>query len=132
MIVVNFFKNHWLVLMLAIGVSVIYGSHHFFISRVLERQGLEYYPVTLAGNRDEGAFYGQRASAVFQGQWLAGDISVAGNQNSPAILPKIKATAGIIASSMSLISDLTTIMFSNLNIANWESANLGQFSDILG
>ena len=82
-------KGHWLVLALAVLVSLIYGSHHFFISRELTGRGLEYYPVTIASNRDEGAMYGPRASAVFEGQLIAGDVSISGNEKSPSILPML-------------------------------------------
>lgn len=73
--------------MISVLVGLIYGSHHFFISRFLAERGESYYPVTIASNRDEGMMYGPRAKAVFLGQWKAGDVSIAGNEDSPSMLP---------------------------------------------
>lgn len=70
---------------LALFVGFIYGSHHIFIPWELD--GEPYEPVTIAANRDEGAMYGPRANAVYYGDLVAGDISVAGNERGPSPLP---------------------------------------------
>lgn len=82
-------KSSWTVITFAILVGLTYSSHHFFISQDLEKRGFDYQPVTISGNRDEAAFYGQRARAVFEGQLVAGDISVAHNEDSPSLLPML-------------------------------------------
>lgn len=80
------FKRHWMVFALAICVSLIYGSTHFFIARELRGSGDVYHPLTFASDGDM-AIYGIRANAVYGGQWIAGDISVAESRSSPAVLP---------------------------------------------
>ena len=77
--------SHRTAILLSILVGFVYGSHHFFIPYFLGSQ--EYYPVTGASQVDMGLYYGPRARAVFEGQWLAGDISVIENKNSPSMLP---------------------------------------------
>ena len=57
------------------------------VSRNLARRGFSYEPVTIAADRDEGVMYGVRARAAYLGEWRAGDVSVAENENSPSLLP---------------------------------------------
>ena len=65
-----------------IAVSLVYGSWHIFSANFLTGN---YYPVT-GGGGDE-MYYGQRARAVYSGDWLAGDIALWENQKSPVFLP---------------------------------------------
>src|SRR3989344_1180087 len=106
-------KKHWAVFALAVLVSGIYGSHHYFIPRILDnRVGTEtgrgttgdgvllstsrnigsgtYHPLTFAAHPD-AAFYGLRANAVYYGEWRTGDVSVPDNAASPWTLPPFGA-----------------------------------------
>ena len=78
---VAFFKTHPALPILMIAVSLVYGSWHIFNAGFLTGN---YYPVT--GDGDE-MYYGQRARAVYSGDWLAGDIALWENQKSPVFLP---------------------------------------------
>jgi len=80
------FRRHWIALALAILVSIVYGSHHFFIVRALGGNKDIYRPLTFASHAD-ASVYGIRANAVYQGQWLAGDISMPEQSGNPATLP---------------------------------------------
>lgn len=82
----SFVKRHYPLFIVAALVSFIYGSHHFYIGAELKNDGNVYYPVTVASSRDE-ILYAARARAVMAGQWKAGDIAIAGNEESPALLP---------------------------------------------
>lgn len=79
--------RHRIALAVALAIAAVYGSHHFLISRMLSREGRAYHPVTLGSNRDEGGFYAPRGRAAYLGQWKAGDIAIAGNEQSPSLLP---------------------------------------------
>ncbi len=79
-------KRHRAVFALALLISIIYGSHHFFIIRELEKTGDTYRPLTFAAHAD-AAVYGIRANAVYGGQWLAGDISIPEYRGNPSSLP---------------------------------------------
>lgn len=83
--ITSWLRVHWLALALALLVSFIYGSHHFFVQQELARQGKTYYPVTLSF-RDE-ALYAARAQAASGGELAGGDISIVENRTSPALLP---------------------------------------------
>ncbi len=84
-------KKHWLVFVLALLVSDIYGSHHIFIPRILGPERVAtYYPLTFAAHPD-AAFYGLRANAVYYGDWRTGDVSVSENADSPWLLPPFGA-----------------------------------------
>lgn len=79
-------RRHGAVLALAVVVGGIYGSHHIFISRMLEARGEAYRPLTFAAHAD-ASVYGIRAQAVYAGQWLAGDISTPEYRGNPSSLP---------------------------------------------
>ncbi|MFY9462568.1 MAG: hypothetical protein WAP52_00070, partial [Candidatus Sungiibacteriota bacterium] len=79
-------RRHGAVLALAILVGLIYGSTHFFIPRELAKTGGDYRPLTFASHAD-ASVYGIRANAVYQGQWLTGDISIQEQSGNPATLP---------------------------------------------
>ncbi len=98
--------------MVALSVGAIYASHHFFISYFFLPDDTAYHPLTAASYLDEGTFYGLRANAVYNGDWRAGDISLAENLDAPAVLsmlnPLIMGGLGIIAGSFErgiIISD---------------------------
>lgn len=85
----QFIKKNLVVLLLAFAVSLIYGSHNFFIPTFLDRETVSYFPVTPSSNWDEGGFYAQRANAAYNGQWKVGDINLAEYRNGPAFLPML-------------------------------------------
>ena len=89
-------KRHKAALWLALLVSAVYGSHHFFIAKLFLADEIKYHPVTMESNFDE-SIYAARANAVFQGQLFAGDITLAENKGSPSLLPILNpAIMGIL------------------------------------
>lgn len=80
------FKRHRVIFVLAVFVSLVFGSHHFFISKILKSEGRLYHPITLTSNFD-ASVYGARANAVYHGQLIAGDVNVSENKGSPTVLP---------------------------------------------
>jgi len=83
----HFIIKHKIIFITAILVGLVYGSHHFFISQILEGQGQKYYSVTLEANYDEAATYASRGKHVYSGSLLAGDINLTEYESSPAVLP---------------------------------------------
>ncbi len=81
-------KRHYLALILAMAVGLVYVSPHAFISGILaDDKGVSYYPVTFQTSYDEAVAYGPRAKAVMEGDLLVGDISLDEyGRGGPAIL----------------------------------------------
>jgi len=112
-------KPHLLVLVFALLVSVVYGSHHFFISQFFAEDGVDYYPIAFSGTSnddfDEATVYGPRANAVFQKKSFIpiGDINLVeyGNDTStlfPMLPPLIMGGVALLAGSVSnavIVSD---------------------------
>ena len=82
----RFDKHKIILFFIALAVSLIYGSHNFFMPSFLDDKSV-YFPVTPSSNWDEAGFYAQRANAVYNGQWIAGDINLTEYKNGPSFLP---------------------------------------------
>src|SRR3989344_2761737 len=82
----NLFRRHRVALLLSVVISLVYGSHHFFIYKILKERGLEYTPVTVAGNFDEGMYYALRVKRAFDGDIAVGEVSLK-EYNNPTFLP---------------------------------------------
>ena len=79
-------RRFFIIGLLAVAVGLIYVSHNFLISYFLGDK--EYFPINAATSATSDAvFYGPRVNAVFRGQWIAGDINIFENKESPALLP---------------------------------------------
>ena len=89
MIVFHSRLYHKLALIICAVIGMVYVSHHFFVPYFLKEDNLTYYPITKNTFHDEATFYALRANAAYQGQWLAGDISLAEYKDSPVILSVI-------------------------------------------
>lgn len=84
-------RSHTIVYGLALAVSFVYASHHFFIPRTLgPEKAATYRPLTFEAHPD-AAFYGLRANTVYHGQWAVGDVTVLENAASPWMLPPMGA-----------------------------------------
>lgn len=108
----SYLKTHQHAFVVAALVGLIYGSHHFFISRILEPEET-YVPITAASQYDEATFYALRANAAYQGQWLVGDINTYEHEGGPVLLsplnPLISAGFGRLGGSLKngfILSDI--------------------------
>jgi len=86
-------KKHWMVLVFAMAVSIVYGSHHFFISTSLQAKGIDYYPVAINApandDFDEATVYATRAHAVELGQFPVSDVNLLEYKDHPSTFPVI-------------------------------------------
>src|SRR3989344_725939 len=82
-------KINWVLLVLALGVSLIYGSHHFLMPVFLDDPGSAYLPLTVSSYSDVAMFYGPRANAVYWGEFRVGDMYLAEYRGGPALLPML-------------------------------------------
>ncbi len=79
-------KKHWLALVLALTIGLIYASHHFFIPAFFsDEAGGAYQPITPNEYYDESLFYAPKAAAVFWGREFGGDFSTAEHGGGPSI-----------------------------------------------
>lgn len=78
-------KDRIFVLFLACAIGIIYGSPNFFIFKILKANDLEYHPA-ISENYDETMYYHPRIAAVYRGDWLVGDFSVAEYKDGPTAL----------------------------------------------
>ena len=92
-------KKHKIALLLAVAISLVYGSHHVFIYKILKEKNLEYTPVTVAGNFDEGMYYALRVKRAYDGDIAVGEVSLKEYKDPtflPVLNPVIMASFGHI------------------------------------
>jgi hypothetical protein len=76
-----------MIVIFSVMVSLVYGSHHFFVAPFLDAIDEIYYPMTLEVDFDASTLYASRAQSAYSGQLLLGDISLSEYVTAPATLP---------------------------------------------